>query len=343
MDTESQAPDVEQFDQLLPYLRQHGLLAPDEETSCQRLTGGVSNKTVRVQRAHPPHLVVKQALPKLRVAVDWFSSPLRIHQEYAALGVFARILPQQVPQALFQDRTCHVIVMTEVPGPYVNWKTMMLQGDVQVRYWQEFGRMLARLHNATADDPEAIPRKLHDRTYFRSLRLEPYYDYAGTRIPEAQPFLHALVQETLSQRLSLVHGDYSPKNILIADDRLFLLDFEVCHVGDPAFDVGFALTHALSKGHYLTRQRQRLQQASIQFWQTYRATTGTGAFGSDMEERCIRHTLGCLLARVAGRSPLEYLDEHHRATQMQAVQSLLVQPPCSLLQLIQTFLAYIGR
>ena len=343
VDRTAPSPDIELFAQLLPYLCTHGVLEQDEQVVCARLTGGVSNKTVRVARSQPPHLVIKQALPKLRVPVDWFSSPLRIHREFAALQVFAHLLPGQVPQAVFQDHVHHIIAISEIPRPYVNWKTAMMQGDVALPHWQEFGRMLARLHGTTAGNPDFIPQELHDRTYFRSLRLEPYYEYTGTQVRAAQGFLQSLVDETLSHRLSLVHGDYSPKNVLLSGNRLFLLDFEVCHVGDPAFDVGFALTHALSKGHYLAQQRKQFQQAGIQFWQAYREASRNVALGSAMEVRCIRHTLACLLARAAGRSPLEYLDEARKSRQIRAVLSLMDHPPLSVPQLVQAFLSHIDR
>ncbi len=343
VDPATPIPNIEAFDQLLPYLRSQGILGKDEPVVCNRLTGGVSNKTVRIERLNPPHLVVKQALPQLRVAVDWFSSPLRIHREFAALCLSDQLLPSQVPKAIFQDRTCHVIVMTEIPGPYVNWKDRMLQGHVLGIHWQEFGRMLARFHMATTQDRQTVPQELHDRTFFQTLRLEPYYEYTGTQIGEAQSFLNALVEETLSHRLALVHGDYSPKNVLIADNRLFLLDYEVCHVGDPAFDVGFALTHALSKGHFLAPLRPRFQQAAMQFWQTYRTASGYCDFRSNMELRCIRHTLACLLARAAGRSPLEYLNAKQKAVQIRTVLALLANLPPSVPQLITSFLSHLDN
>ncbi len=336
-------PDIEVFDALVPYLRTHGLLTPGEQVVCERLAGGVSNRTVRIKRTQTPHLVIKQALSKLRVPVDWFSSPQRIHREYAALGVFARLLPGQVPRVLFQDRACHIIVITEIPRPYVNWKVNMMQGNVSVQHWREFGQMLARLHMSTTQPSQTLPRELHDRTYFRSLRLEPYYTYTGTQVPEAQAFLQTLVQETMHQRLCLVHGDYSPKNILLAQNRLWLLDFEVCHVGDPAFDVGFALTHALSKGHYLAAQRWQLQEAGVQFWQAYRAQRNLCPRDPGLESRCVHHTLACLLARVAGRSPLEYLDDQQQTVQKRVVLALLHDLPLSLPQLITAFLLRIDR
>jgi 5-methylthioribose kinase len=78
-----------------------------------------------------------------------------------------------------------------------------------------------------------------------------------------------LAHETRKHKLSLVHGDFSPKNIIIYQRRLKLLDHEVVHFGDPAFDVGFALTHLLSKAHHQYKERGLLTDAVVLFWTVY--------------------------------------------------------------------------
>src|SRR5207253_6106542 len=125
---------------------------------------------------------------------------------------------------------------------------------------------------------------------------------AAAAVPEAAAFLAPLVDETRARRETLVHGDYSPKNVLVRDDRLVLLDHEVVHFGDPAFDLGFSLAHLLSKAHHLADRRGDFTQAALLYWRAY-------AGERQLEPRAVRHTLACLLARVAGRSPLEYLNE----------------------------------
>ena len=109
-----------------------------------------------------------------------------------------------------------------------------------------------------------------DRSHFESLRLEPYYAFTATQIPAAAGFLQALIAGTRARRLTLVHGDFSPKNILIHRDSLVLLDHEVIHWGDPAFDLGFSLTHLLSKAHHLPNHRADFANAAREYWQTYR-------------------------------------------------------------------------
>ncbi|HET8549808.1 MAG TPA: phosphotransferase [Bryobacteraceae bacterium] len=273
------------------------------------LRGGVSNKTVLIERENGEAWVLKQALPQLRVAVEWFCSPDRINREAKGLEVAGRYVT--APRLVFHDPANHLLAMEAVPPPHENWKTMLLRGELQEAYVIEFARMLRALHSAPFDPA------FEDTSYFEALRLEPYYLYTAEQCPEAAEFLHDLVASTRATHRALVHGDYSPKNVLIHNDQLVLLDFEVMHWGDPAFDVGFALAHLISKAHYL-RDRRFAEAASLFYSQ----------FSS--YPRAIHHALGCLLARVAGRSTLEYLTPGHRARQRQVVVRLMRNPPAAI-------------
>jgi 5-methylthioribose kinase len=141
----------------------------------------------------------------------------------------------------------------------------------------------------------------------------------------------------LQTQLALVHGDYSPKNVLIHDGRLFLVDHEVIHFGDPAFDVGFSLTHLLSKAHHLVHQRALFISAASVYVNRYLESQQDVPWRPALEQRAIRHTLACLLARVAGRSPLEYLTLQQRIVQTTVVLDLIADPPQTLAGLIADF------
>ena len=137
--------------------------------------------------------------------------------------------------------------MEAVPEDHENWKSMLLSGRIVQDHFEQFGALLGTIQSQSAKSDLDLARVFADTTYFESLRLEPYYLYAAKQTPAAADFLNTLAQETLLHKLSLVHGDFSPKNTLIYQGRLILLDYEVVHFGDPAFDAGFALTNALSQ------------------------------------------------------------------------------------------------
>ncbi len=302
------------------------------------LRGGVSNRTVLVERPAGEAWVVKQALAKLRVAVEWFSSPERIHREAAGMRALAALLPPgTVPRLLFEDHDQHLLGMEAVPRPHANWKEMLLAGEIERDAVEAFGRILGTIHGRSAQQGEELAHTFRDRSFFETLRLEPYYHYTAAQHPAIRPFFDRLIAETQAQHLALVHGDYSPKNILVQGERLVLLDHEVIHFGDPAFDVGFSLTHLLSKARHVQARRRDFLEAAQRYWQVYRQTAGGVAGVDGYEERAVRHTLACLLARVDGRSPLEYLTEGERAGQRRLVRALVAAPPATIPDLIRSY------
>lgn len=189
------------------------------------------------------------------------------------------------------------------------------------------------------DSPTAIDtqRLFGDRSFFETLRVEPYYSYSATQVPEAAGFIDALIEATRERTLTLVHGDYSPKNVLIYNGRIVLLDYEVIHWGDPAFDVGFSMTHFLSKAHALPVHRAAFAAAARVYWASYREQIQGLEFAADIERYAVRHTLACLLARAAGRSPLEYLDAGQRAHQQAVVVGLMRGVPATVDELVEAF------
>ncbi|HQY31090.1 MAG TPA: aminoglycoside phosphotransferase family protein [Thermomicrobiales bacterium] len=333
--------DIEQPGVLDGWLRQHGHLAPTEKPQYAVLAGGVSNRTVLVSRAEGPSWVVKQALAKLRVAVDWFSSPARIHREADGLRWLIQFAPDgTITPLVFEDTADHIVGMLAVPQPHENWKTQLLRGEVDPDAIRQFAEIGAAIHARSTLRLAELRGPFGDRGFFESLRVEPYYRYTASQVPESAGFYAALIAEMVTRLETLVHGDFSPKNVLVHDGRLILLDHEVIHIGDPGFDLGFALTHLLSKAHHMPEQRSQFLAAAEQFWTTYQAQANAIAPGrwlDGLEARAVRHTLGCLLARVRGRSPLEYLNQTERERQARIVCALMANPPATIGRLAATF------
>lgn len=335
--------DIEQPDQLVAYLRRARLIGEGERVTTRVLSGGVSNRTVLVVRSDGRRWVIKQALAKLRVAVDWFSDPARIVREALALRWLSELAPPgTITPLVFDDPEQHILGMAAVAEPHENWKTMLLDGTINIDHVEQFGRMIGAIHRHSAERRAEFEQVFADQSFFESLRVEPYYCYAAEHAPESAAFYASLIADTRAHRHTLVHGDYSPKNVLVHDGRLVLLDHEVIHFGDPAFDLGFSLTHFLSKAHHLPSQRAAFAAAALHYWFTYTSALGSVDVGNDLESRVVRHTLGCLLARVAGRSPLEYLDAADRQRQQAVVLALMRLPPLSVAELVHAFVVDIA-
>ena len=333
--------DIEDSVALLSYLRQSGRIAAGEMPLICILQGGVSNRTVFVERPTGEAWVLKQALAKLRVPVDWFSPPERIHRESLGLQWLARLAPAgSVTPFVFEDPAHYLLCMQAVPKPHENWKSMLLQGRISSDHVRQFGELLARIHGEGCRRRGELEDEFGDRSFFESLRLEPYYGYSAQQAEGASAFLNQLIADTLARRFSLVHGDYSPKNILVHQGRLVLLDHEVIHFGDPAFDLGFSMTHFLSKAHHLPALRGEFAKAAHEYWRSYADALGAPEWPepfAELEARVVRHTLACLLARAVGRSPLEYLDSVERIRQRDAVLRLMASPPIRVPGLIAAF------
>ena len=291
------------------------------------LSGGVSGDVVLMDDGR----VRKQFLPKLKVPMEWLSDPRRVFREIDSLRAWGRIAGADiVPQILSVEPESFAYTMTYAEGP--SWKDQLLGGEVRCSIARELGRRLALIHRKP--DAEAA-RALMGQGFFYELRVDPYYETVRKRHPD-------LPIRTDFARVTLVHGDYSPKNILIHQEQLVLLDHEVIHFGDPAFDLGFALTHLLAKANHLPAMRGIFTEAAALFWRTYRETAAPLAQISGFENRAARHTLACLLARVDGRSPLEYLTSTERSRQREAALSLIGAEPATVTALIDSFVRLLG-
>src|SRR5712691_12663210 len=200
--------NIEESPALLRYLHQIGRLAPDEPARVTSLPGGVSNRTVLVEPSTKPPFVLKQALAKLRVATDWPSDPRRIHQEALGLVWLGRLAPPgSIPSLLFEDAQHHLLAMEAVPRPHENWKVRLLAGGLEAKHIEQFGNLLGTIHRSSREQAGELAREFNDRSFFQTLRIEPYYRYTASRQAVAAPFLDELIAETAATRIALVHGD----------------------------------------------------------------------------------------------------------------------------------------
>lgn len=334
--------DIEDRGQLLDYLHTSGHIGRDEIPEVRVLAGGVSNRTVWVKRASGESWVLKQALEKLRTKTDWFSSVERIHREAAGMRWLYRLAPERVTRLIFEDHEHHVLAMEAVAEPHQNWKTMLLRGELEFDHVRQFAGLLGQIHQQSYQNEE-VRLEFADRSFFESLRLEPYFLYTATQVQKVDDFLRQLIEDNRANLLCVVHGDYSPKNVLVHEGQMVLLDHEVIHFGDPTFDLGFSMTHLLSKAHHVVEHREKFLEAAQVYWNTYSESAPGLLTQPNFEARAVRQTLGCMLGRIDGRSPLEYLSKGERSRQRQAVLALMKNPPASFSKLIAGFAERIFR
>ncbi len=285
-------------------LRRDGRLR-DPAARLTPLAGGVSSDIYLVEDG-PNRFVVKRALPRLRVRDEWRADVSRNDVERAYFEVVGRLAPGSVPRVLFAHPAAGYFAMEYLGAGHANWKRQLLDGVFTVATARTAGRWLGAIHRQTAGDA-ALRTRFDTTANFHQLRTAPYLLTTGARHPELREFFEGEARRLEATREGLVHGDFSPKNLLVgADGRLVVLDGEVAWYGDPAFDVAFLLNHLLLKRLYHAPGGGALRELVEAFWQSYRdERTGLPA---DWETRVTRLLLLLLLARVDGKSPVEYLD-----------------------------------
>jgi aminoglycoside phosphotransferase (APT) family kinase protein len=290
---------------LTQFLLRQQLATPAEQAAWTPLAGGVSSDIWRVDLPGRS-LCVKRALSQLRVGSDWYAPVSRNRYEWEWLRLAAQIVPGSVPQPLAHDPELGLFAMAFLPGDsYPLWKGQLLAGRVDVDTAAQVGRLLARLHNATAGRPD-LAQAFDCVDNFRALRLDPYLLATAVRHPDLQSALAALAERTARARIALVHGDVSPKNILVGPDGPVLLDAECAWFGDPAFDIAFCLNHLLLKSVLMPMHAAGLLQAfdamSLSYFDAARFEPR-----APLEARAASLLPALTLARIDGKSPVEYL------------------------------------
>jgi 5-methylthioribose kinase len=316
------------------YLHDAGWVPNDAEVVVRELSGGVSNIVLRVDQPGKPPFVLKQCRERLRVPMEWHARLDRIWTEYATLELLRAILPEAtVPEILCEDRQNYLFAMTCAPDDAVTWKSHLMAGQIDATVATRLGTILGTIH-AEAPRHPALRGTLSDTSLFDELRVDPYYRTIARAHSDLAPRIGALIDlmDRPEVERTLVLGDFSPKNILVHSGGLILLDFECAHAGDPAFDLGFFLTHLLLKtiravcenlGHgseYIELTRR--------FWSSYLDRRNLDLkMRSVLVSRACLHTSACSLARVDGKSPVEYLDANGQAVARSfAHESLRAEP-----------------
>ena len=269
------------------------------------LTGGVASDIWKVEGGSRP-IVVKRALAKLRVAAEWLAPVSRNASEAAWFRAARAIVPEAVPDILFHDPERGLFAMPYFPPErYPVWKTLLRDGQIDLGFAAHVGRTVARIHAATMNNARLAAAFANDAT-FHAIRLEPYLEATARRHPDVHDALMALSRSTLACRQALVHGDVSPKNILAGPDGPVLLDAECAWYGDPAFDLAFCLNHLLLKCLWNRAAAPQFLAAfgalSHAYFEALRPTAR-----AEIGTRAASLLPALFLARVDGKSPVEYI------------------------------------
>jgi 5-methylthioribose kinase len=315
-----------------PYLAQQGVVPDDADAVVSSLGGGVSNGVFHVAWEDDA-IVVKQPLANLAVEDDWPADVDRVHNEAAAATAYRRVVDKYdldvvVPSVRFEDRDNHVIAIDAAPLSAATWKTELLEGRVDGHVGAVLGSFLGAAHEFAATDP-AVEGTFSNYTPFEQLRLDPYHATVAERHPDVAAVIEREIERIRGTRSTLVHGDYSPKNVLVeggaGSRRVLVLDFEVAHWGDPAFDVAFMLNHLCIKSVYTADQHEAYIATARRFWDAYGdATRDDGYTDEDFETNVVAELGVLMLARVDGKSPVEYVTDRGTKERLRTVAKTIL-------------------
>ena len=301
------------------FLERAGLGKP---VRMETLSGGVSSDIWRVEL--PDRLVcVKRALPRLRVAQVWEAPIERNRYERQWLQVAREAAPSSVPAVLAWDDAAGVFAMEHLAFPV--WKNALREGHADPAFAGQVGERLAAIHNFTRDQGTAERFRTDD--IFYAIRLEPYLVATAPRHPDLAEMLVALARRTAATRECLVHGDVSPKNILVGANGPVFLDAECAWFGDPAFDLAFCLNHMFLKCIWVPQARAGFMACFDALSSAYLCRISSSR---ETEQRAATLLPGLLLGRIDGKSPVEYLDEAQRALVRSVARKLLQAPSATL-------------
>jgi aminoglycoside phosphotransferase (APT) family kinase protein len=287
------------------------------------LAGGVSSELWRIDAAAQTYCA-KRALPRLLVADEWYAPVRRNVEEVRWLRFAATVAPRQVPGVIADDPALGIAILSWLdPSHWTVWKGQLLDGLVRPAVGAEMGELLAALHGASAARPE-LAHEFDNIDLLNALRLEPYFVAAAEYNPWVETRLYEAIEHLRHYRTALIHGDVSPKNVLIHKTRPpVLLDAECACWGDPAFDVAFLCSHLLLKSAHMARFRGWFYETQRRVVESYEAAA------EPVSERLCLLVPALILARIDGKSPVDYLTDKLRGKVRDTAVRVLQQPPAS--------------
>ncbi|MDR1587659.1 MAG: phosphotransferase [Treponema sp.] len=288
------------------YLLEKKIVDRDEGYSLKYCKGGVSGTVAFVYAGGKP-LIIKQALGQLKVKEDWFCDPNRMGIEYKSNEIYHRIAPDCAPEVYFYDGENYIYGREAVPENCSMWKADLMSGLLDFAVAEKTIKTLSLVHKGCASDRE-IAEIFKDKKIFYELRISPYIEFTVEKYPELKSFARPIVAELMESKISLVHGDFSPKNIMVNGRGISVLDYEVAHYGHPSFDLAFFSNHFILKavknkqwaGAYLSMLGYMLE---IYFSRVSYMPA------RELENSFVRLLSLMMLARVDGKSPAEYITE----------------------------------
>lgn len=318
--------DISKDKALRQYLLEKGIIQGPEEYSFHYCKGGVSC-TVALVHIGERIIILKQGLAKLRVQEEWECDPNRMYIEQRCNQIYHQFVPECAPEVYFYDEENYIYGREAVPEDWHTWKEELIQGVLNFNISEQAISALVTVHNHCAGNTE-IQREFWNKDIFYSLRVSPYIEFIVSKYPQLQSRATEVIQLLMDNAITLVHGDFSPKNIMTDGTKIQILDYEVAHFGHPAFDLAFFSTHFILKAI-------KNKQWSSAYMNMLECMLDAYFFKEQyMDSRKLRKDFlqilpFMILARVDGKSPAEYIKEQVDKDRLRTIAFQLMDHPLS--------------
>ena len=303
--------DISDKGVLEQYLLEKKIVNPTGGYSFHYCKGGVSCTVVFVY-AGEKQLIIKQGLAQLKVKEEWLCDPNRMNIEQESNRIYHELVPDCAPVIYFYDGDNFIYGREAVPEDWRMWKADLLAGKLDFSAAGKVANTLLTVHNACSRD-RAVAEAFDSKDIFYNLRISPYFEFTKSKHPERSDFISSVIDFLMEAKVTLIHGDFSPKNIMTDGNAVSILDYEVAHYGHPAFDLGFFSTHFVLKAIKNKAWAESYLNMLVYMMDIY--FRGVDCMDPKTLEECYIKTWALIvLARVDGKSPAEYItDEADKA------------------------------
>lgn len=291
---------------LRQYLIEKQIVQKDQNYSLTYCGGGVSGTVVFLE-IEGKAIIVKQALAQLKVKETWLCDPNRMYIEMESNKIYHQVAPDNAPAVLFYDAENYIFGREAAPAGALMWKQQLLDGLLDFRVAEKTIDTLLAVHDYSSGNPE-VAETFADKEIFYQLRISPYIEFIVEKYPQLKEYAAPVIEELMGSSITLIHGDFSPKNVMVDDRKVYILDFEVAHYGHPSFDLAFFSNHFILKA-----VKNKVWAES--FLNMLRHMIGRYLSGvkymsaNELEKSYIRLLSLLMIARVDGKSPAEYITE----------------------------------
>jgi len=269
---------------------------------------------------------LKKAKKKLDVKEDWFVPIERNIYEYKWYNEVNKLVPNIAPQVIYSDTNNFFFIMEYFDEKkFPLWKKELFKSNININFSQSVAQNLSFIHLNTFNNSE-LKSKFDTIKLFEDLRIDPYIRFTATIHDDIKNKLLDIANNLNNKKITLVHGDISPKNILINNDKPIFLDAECAWYGDPAFDFAFCINHLILKSIKLPKVKDLLSKSFRILSDTYLMNV-KWEDPKLFEKRTILILSALMLARIDGKSPVEYINSNYEKQFIRSFAKSIIQNP----------------